>query len=380
MVASFWVWAVGCTPDTVAPAGGPRAPVDPAATGSTADPDLPGTSTGTATTTATTGTTATTATTGTGTTSTTDPPSAIDLCFGDIADPTRPSPDYDQFHPTVGSHCSGTDHQTITAIDRVVFLGDSITVGTPPTPNAEFYRNRLAAELVTEFGLDAPGPLWERVDVLSGTTIVEHSGDFWSCATWGDRADDLLQDGTQLEDCFPEDTRDQRTLVVMTVGGNDLASLQQGFQEGVPVDQSWAETEAFMGLVREAVAWMTDPVRFPNGNAVILTNLYEYTDGTGEVTACPGAALAGYQDTTDPDLAEMVVWSMEQFMSISVDNGTDLVFLLETFCGHGYNRDDATGQCYRGPDTDLWFDLTCIHPNPTGHQVIADLFMDVVRE
>jgi len=28
----------------------------------------------------------------------------------------------------------------------------------------------------------------------------------------------------------------------------------------------------------------------------------------------------------------------------------------------------------------LWFDLTCIHPNPTGHEVIADMFMDVVLE
>ena len=71
---------------------------------------------------------------------------------------------------------------------------------------------------------------------------------------------------------------------------------------------------------------------------------------------------------------------MEEFMSISVDNDTDMLFLLENFCGHGYNRDDPGGRCYRGPDAELWFDLTCIHPNPTGHQVIADMFMSVILE
>jgi lysophospholipase L1-like esterase len=306
--------------------------------------------------------------------------SPFDLCFSDIADPTQPTPDYDQFAPLIGSHCSGTNHQDITGVQRVVFLGDSVTVGTPPTAADEFYRNLVAQELATTFGLEAPGELWQRIDLFNGASIVEQSGDFWSCAHWGDRADDLLQDGTQLEDCFPEETRDLVTLVVMTVGGNDLASLQEGFQEALPIDDLWAQTDEFTALVRESVAWMTDPARFPNGNHVVMTNLYEYTDATGEVTACPGAELAGYTDTTDPALQDMVVSALEDYMSISVDHGVDLVFLLETFCGHGYNREDPNGRCYRGPGAELWFDLTCIHPNPAGHAVLADLVMDVVLE
>ena len=65
-------------------------------------------------------------------------------------------------------------------------------------------------------------------------------------------------------------------------------------------------------------------------------------------------------------------------MKAAVDSRSDLVFLFETFCGHGYKRDDPTLQCYRGPNTDLWFDLTCIHPNPTGHAQIAKLFEEVI--
>ena len=123
------------------------------------------------------------------------------------------------------------------------------------------------------------------------------------------------------------------------------------------------------------------PGQFPNGVHVIYTNLYEFTDATGDTSACPAAGLAGYGDAvTDPALEEMVVWSLEQYMDIAVQTQSDMLFLLESFCGHGYRRDDASGRCYRGPDAELWFDLTCTHPNPAGHRVIADMMMDVVLE
>ena len=65
-------------------------------------------------------------------------------------------------------------------------------------------------------------------------------------------------------------------------------------------------------------------------------------------------------------------------MKTAVDLQADMVFLLEHFCGHGYMRDDPTLQCYRGPNTELWFDLTCIHPTPNGHGQVANLFQEVI--
>ncbi len=305
-----------------------------------------------------------------------------DACFEDIAaDTAEPAPDYAPYAPVIGSHCYGTDHQDITDVERVVFLGDSVTVGTPPSLSAEFYRTLLADELADEFGLDAPDYWWQLYDIFSGTSLTQDSGDFSCCAEWGARADDLMQDDDQVERCLPEDERDKTTLVIMTIGGNDLQNLTEGFQEGESVDELWAETEEFMALVREAVEWIKEPGRFANGVHVIFTNLYEFTDGTGDVTACPVAALAGFGAAVDdPELAWMVVWAMEEFMSIAVDTGSDMLFLLETFCGHGFNYEDPEGRCYRGEDAELWFDLTCIHPNPTGHAQIAEMFMEVVRE
>ncbi len=190
-----------------------------------------------------------------------------------------------------------------------------------------------------------------------------------------------MRDDDQVERCLPEDERDKTTLVVMTIGGNDLNALTEGFMAKEPVEDLWTETEEFMALVRDTMEWIKEPGRFPNGVYVIFTNLYEFTDATGDVTSCPAAELAGYTDAvTDPALEEMVIWSMEEFMSISVDTGTDMLFLLETFCGHGFNYDDPDGRCYRGADAELWFDLTCIHPNTTGHEVISDMFLSVVDE
>jgi len=308
------------------------------------------------------------------------PLSDYDLCFEDLGEGGGVGPEYDLFSPTIGSHCSGTNHQDIVDIDRVVFLGDSVTVGTPPTSPGDFYRSILADQIADAFTLRPPSGSWEWYNVFDGHTLVQDSGDFCASAEWGARTDDLMRDDSQVLDCFPEDERGKDTLVIMTIGGNDLNSLTQGFQEGKSHEELWEEVYAYMELMRQAVEWMVDPANLSGEVYVIFTNLYEYTDGTGDVESCWAAEIAGYESITDPALEEMVLWSMEEFMSIAVDTETDMLFLLEEFCGHGFNYADPDGRCYRGADAELWFDLTCIHPNPTGHQAIADMFYDVVME
>ena len=71
---------------------------------------------------------------------------------------------------------------------------------------------------------------------------------------------------------------------------------------------------------------------------------------------------------------------MDDIMSVAVAAETDVLFLLESFWGHGYRRDDTTGRCYRGPNSELWFDATCIHPNPAGHAVMADRILQALSE
>ena len=304
-------------------------------------------------------------------------------CFADdFVTPPTIGPDYDQFGTVPGSHCLGTNHQDITGIERVVFVGDSVTVGTPPTLSTDFYRARLANALAARFGLTAPDLLWQSANPFDGMSFSRVSGDFASCARWGARTDDLMRDGSQLADCMPEADRDLRTLVVMTMGGNDISSITQAGIDGTPIPDIWVQTEEFVGLMRDAIRWIVEPGRFPNGVFVIFANMFEFTDGTGDVAACPAAGLAGFGAMWDDTmaLADMVIWANEQFASIAVETRTDMIFVLEHFCGHGWARTSPESPCYRGPDAPLWFDLTCIHPNPEGHAEVSTMFEAVVRE
>ncbi|MBN8616558.1 MAG: SGNH/GDSL hydrolase family protein [Deltaproteobacteria bacterium] len=313
------------------------------------------------------------------------------LARGFATPPIESGPDYDRFAPTVGSHCLGTNHQDIRDVDRVVFLGDSVTVGTPPTETGDMYRNLLADRLATRFGLERPiitYDLWKTVDVVNGVSLRRDAGPFSSCARWGARTDDLLPEGVgdteyQMGDCFPMDRRDEATLVIMTMGGNDIAALtKDGFDGTRTIDQLWDDTRAFVERLRLAVQWLREPGRFTAPVYIVFSNNYEFTDGTGDIESCPAADLGGFGgEWADPAaLRAMVIWATEQYLSIAVEENADMIFLLEHFCGHGYHNDDPSAGCYRGPGTPRWFDLTCTHPNPDGHAQIADMFMAVVNE
>jgi lysophospholipase L1-like esterase len=237
----------------------------------------------------------------------------------------------------------------------------------------------MADRLVERFDLEAPSDIWKGTVPYITSTALRTSGDFSTCAKWGARTDDLLADNSQILDCFPEDERHKKTLVVMTIGGNDVASFTKSGVHA-PYEDTQVKVAEYVQLLDEAVAWFYEPGRFPNGVKVVFANMFEFTDASGDVNSCPAAGAAGFDETWDhPEwLEEFVIWANEEYMRIAVEHGADMIFLLEKFCGHGFKHDDPTSRCYRGPDAERWFDLTCIHPNPTGHEQIADMFMAVI--
>ncbi len=291
-------------------------------------------------------------------------------------------PNYDQFNPIIGSHCLGTNHQDITGVERVVFLGDSVTVGTPPTLSGDYYRTQLADKLAPKFGISPPNQLWKSVNFIDGVTLVEESGAFASCSKWGARTDDFLMGGAQIPNCFGADKFDKKTLVIMTMGGNDIAALTKDASNGAPQMDLWNQAQTFVQYMRDAMAWLYTPGRFSKGVYVVFANNYEFTDGTANVQTCDVSGLAGFDKPVPApqELKEIVVWVNEQYMGIAKEFNGDMIFLLEEFCGHGFENDNPQAPCYRGPGTPRWFDLTCIHPNPAGHDHITDMFMAVVNE
>ena len=129
-----------------------------------------------------------------------------------------------------------------------------------------------------------------------------------------------------------------------------------------------------------AIRWMRDNAStlFPGGLYIAFANPYEFTDATGDLSACPAAEILGF-DGSVPELRPAYIRISEAYMRIAVETQSDMIMMLEHFCGHGFHSEDPDSPCYRGPNNENWFDGTCIHPNPTGHQVISDLFTRLFR-
>lgn len=282
-------------------------------------------------------------------------------CFSDVGDAAAGMPNYDPYEPVVGRHCAGTNHQDITDVGKLVFVGDSITAGTPPTESEDYYRNVLTALVTDRFG-----------DVAVA-----------DCSAWGARTDDLLlEPHQQLQTCLPT-TEDVPVLIVMTMGGNDMMSLLNSIAGGASEEEMQQAVDHYAGLLDDAVAWIRDEQasRFPAGVSVIFANVYEFTDATGDVHSCDVAEAVGFPQPTAEQavmLRQAYLSINEQYMQTATRHGVDMLFLLEHFCGHGFYAGDPSNECYRGAGAETWFDATCIHPSPEGHAQIAQMFWDVI--
>jgi hypothetical protein len=116
---------------------------------------------------------------------------------------------------------------------------------------------------------------------------------------------------------------------------------------------------------------------------LVFANVYDFTDADGaeDMASCAGAEWIGLSEPLRSSIFQSIVADAEEeFMSIAVDTQTDMVFLGENFCGHGYNYENEAGRCYRGPDAELWLDLTCEHPSDLGHAAIAEMMLATIEE
>ena len=233
--------------------------------------------------------------------------------------------------------------------------------------------------------MEPPDWAWENVDLTSGESYTQISGDFANCSKWGARTDDLDSDNTQIDDCIPEDQRGVHNLVIMTVGGNDLYSLLDDIKTGTVDEATMRATwqEAIDDLSDAIHGLKDDPAAYPGGVSVIVANIFDVTDevGAADIADCVGAQVIGLSEPLlDPLTAELAIQWQESLLDLSVETGIDVAFMGENFCGHGYNWDDTTGRCYRGGDSNIYFDASCEHPTAYGHAAIAELMLGVIDE
>lgn len=237
---------------------------------------------------------------------------------------------------------------------RVVFLGDSITAGYG-LDNA----NNSYVSLLLDNN-DSKWPGYETEDLAARYPDIEALDVSVSGAT----TTSLLADQLDAVEAGWGSTVSGETLVVITIGGNDLTdALFTGADEVAAANTVVANLEVI-------VDFFQDPARFPDGSYVYITNVYEPTDGTGQVEECFfGLDLSSVIPTFE-DLAT-------DSLALAQTQGWAWVDLRGHFVGHGF-RYDEQGAWTDEEDPTLWFQDDCIHPNPRGHHEVRRLFLAAI--
>ena len=165
---------------------------------------------------------------------------------------------------------------------------------------------------------------------------------------WGARTDDILaKPNEQLLACVPE-LEQKTTWVVMTIGGNDTFQAAQDYLDSGDILQ--AEETINRALPHWGIHWMRDneSTHFPGGLFITFANVYEFTDATGDMSACPAAEVLGFEGQI-PELTDAYIHISEAYMDIAVDTQSDMLMLLEHFCGHGFNADGRIARAIEVP-------------------------------
>ena len=154
------------------------------------------------------------------------------------------------------------------------------------------------------------------MDYGTDQSQVLRNEDFSSCARLGARTSELHDRSTQLQSCFTEDLWDQDLLVIMTMGGNDLSTITQDIIEGQSQESIWRLAERAVDNLDQG--YLAARAALPGRLQLVFSNLYEFTDGTGDAAACPMAEVFDLNvDVDDPFLEEIIIWLESEYFELA---------------------------------------------------------------
>lgn len=163
---------------------------------------------------------------------------------------------------------------------------------------------------------------------------------------------------------------DGPVLVTITIGGNDVqAALAKILTSG---DDSKNRAD-FGEFLEESLGKLFTKDRFGPGVevAVLMTNIYDPSDGTGNFTFASGSKCGGalgIWPASKPTAPLLEPWQKVMTDVAAKHPGTVVLDLHGKFAGHGV------------PGAETWFVKDCIHPNAVGHDAIRDLFWEAVQK
>ncbi|MHA1580529.1 MAG: SGNH/GDSL hydrolase family protein [Candidatus Freyarchaeota archaeon] len=158
----------------------------------------------------------------------------------------------------------------------------------------------------------------------------------------------------------------QPTIVVITVGGNDLLH-----NYGVPEEKGVELSYEMKRNLLKIISYLQDPERFPKPAKIYIGNIYDPSDGMGNLEE------EGYSPWPD-GLKVLDNWN-RRIQEVAKEKGLTLVDIHRHFLGHGVNYDDPSGRYYDPENNTPWLRLV-IEPNALGAHEIRKLFWEKIYE
>jgi lysophospholipase L1-like esterase len=240
----------------------------------------------------------------------------------------------------------------------LVGLGDSVTAGFGARRGYAYF-DRVMANPPDEFPgmkglcLSAVFPNLRATNLsVSGSVSAEHA-----------------------QNQFPRVPRaDAQTLgwVVITTGGNDLihnygrTPPRNQAMYGATLAQAGPWIEEFSNRLEALVAGLES--RFPGGCHIFLANIYDPTDGVGDIARTGLPAWPEGMKVLDA-YNQVIDGCVKKHLSVH------LVNLHDAFLGHGIHCRQPWASHYDGRDPHYWYYTNLEDPNERGYDAIRRLFL-----
>jgi lysophospholipase L1-like esterase len=240
----------------------------------------------------------------------------------------------------------------------LVGLGDSVTAGFGARKGYPYF-DRLLANPEDEFeemagiNLKTVFPNLTATNLaISGSTSVEH----------------VQRELPRLE------IADSNVLgiVVLTTGGNDLIHNygRTPPREGAMYGATWSEAQPWIQNFDQRLEGFIQTIngRFPGGCHIFLSNIYDPTDGMGDMR---GGGLPDW-----PDGLKILSAYNEIIRSCARRHpNVHLVDLHGAFLGHGIHCAQFWTKHYDSKDPHYWYHINLEDPNERGYDAIRRLFL-----
>jgi len=183
-----------------------------------------------------------------------------------------------------------------------------------------------------------------------------------------------LQEELPLLNLYPADTHG---LVVITTGGNDLihdygrSPPKDGAMFGCTYAQAQVWAENFRGRLTALLTRIA--ARFPGGCDIFLANIYDPTDGVGDI----GRAHLLLPDWPD-GLKVLALFNQVIADASRTVPQVHLVDLHALMLGHGIHCRDSGNTHYDASDPHYWYFTNLEDPNERGFDAIRREFLNAI--